>query len=364
MTADNFFAVRISASIIITPDDITLGTTVNSPYIPHTTMKTLKILLLLLIFAIPADAQQVNLLAMGDWGSNDSGQKEVAADISTYITKANHNFDAMLLAGDNFYVPLDDGIRDAKWNKMFESLYDPADFKFPFYVALGNHDYLADRFMLEFAYTQANPQSRWKMPARWYRVDLPKENPIVTVLVLDSNQPWLGDLGWAAELKWLKEQSEKPRTTKWLISVCHHPFVSNGDHGDNGVLQKAWGPLFDKAHEDFYICGHDHDVQHLEIPTFKQSFLLVGGGGAHTRPIRLDNRGPFSKQTHGFAHMTFTNTEATVRLVGPNGEILHAFTRSPEGKVNITVKGESDPATPRKVGDISRGGNDKDKTKD
>src|SRR6185437_9132833 len=218
-------------------------------------MKMYVTLSLLLLIPAAARAQQVNLLAMGDWGSNDKGQAAVAADMGKYIQSQTAPFDGMLLAGDNFYVPLEDGIRDAKWNKMFENLYDPAIFKFPFYVALGNHDYLADRFMIEFAYAQANPQSRWKMPARWYRLDLPRENPIVTVLVLDSNQPWLGELGWNAELKWLQAETAKPRTTKWLISVCHHPFVSNGDHGDNGVLQKAWGPLFDKAHEDFYICG-------------------------------------------------------------------------------------------------------------
>jgi hypothetical protein len=319
-------------------------------------MKIRLAIVFLLFCPITARAQQVNLLAMGDWGSNDAGQREVAGDISRYIQSANRNFDAMLLAGDNFYVTLDDGIRDAKWKVMFEDLYDPRVFKFPFYVALGNHDYLADRFMTEFAYAQANPQSRWKMPARWYRVDIPKDNPLVSVLVLDSNQPLLGEKAWGDELKWMQTELAKPRQAKWLISVCHHPLFSNGDHGDNGVLQKTWGPLFDKAKLDFYICGHDHDIQHLEIAPYKESFLLVGGGGAHTRAMRVDKRGPFSKQTHGFAHLNFTDTQATVRLVGPSAEILHAFTRSPDGAIDITVPGKSDAATPRKVADITRGG--------
>src|SRR4051812_33785155 len=115
-------------------------------------MKKYFSLLLVLLVTLSAGAQQVNLLAMGDWGSNDAGQKEVAGDLARYIQSANRDFDAMLLAGDNFYVTLEGGIRDAKWRTMFEDLYDANVFKFPFYVALGNHDYLADRFMTEFAY--------------------------------------------------------------------------------------------------------------------------------------------------------------------------------------------------------------------
>ena len=82
----------------------------------------------------------------------------------------------------------------------------------------------------------------------------------------------------------------------------------------------------------------------------------MSAAGCYTRPERLDNRGPFSKSTHGFAHLNFTDTLATVKLIGENGEVLHAFTRTPDGKIAITVAGQSDTAIPRKVGDVSRGG--------
>src|SRR5262249_38238031 len=160
------------------------------------------------------------------------------------------------------------------------------------------------------------PQSRWKMLGRWYRVDLPRDNPLVTVFVLDSDKDFNGDTVWKAQLKWLETELAKPRQAKWLVSVCRQPLFINGEARGNRVPQRAWGPLFAKAKLDFYICGHDQDIQHLEIPPFKQSFLLVGGGGAHTRAMRVDKRGPFSKQTHGFAHLNFTDQQATVRLVG------------------------------------------------
>src|SRR5687768_11460960 len=89
--------------------------------------------------------QEVNLMAMGDWGAGGSRQREVAGAMSRYITAANRKFDAMVLAGDNFYVTLDGGIHDPKWKTMFEEMYDQRIFDFPFYVALGNHDYQLDR---------------------------------------------------------------------------------------------------------------------------------------------------------------------------------------------------------------------------
>jgi tartrate-resistant acid phosphatase type 5 len=326
--------------------------------ITHNNMvKRLTLIVFTLILAAPAIAQEVNLLAMGDWGANGPRQREVAAGMTRYIQSAGKKFDAMVLAGDNFYVALEGGIHDPKWKTMFEDLYDAKTFDFPWYVALGNHDYQLDRFMTEFAYAQANPQSRWKMPARWYRVDLPSpEDPIVTVLMLDSNLTIMGEYGMAAEMKWLQTELAKPREAKWLIAVAHHPFVSNGDHGDTGPLARIWGPLFEQAKVDFYIAGHEHDLQHLQVEQFKATLLMVGGGGAGIRPMRNASRGPFSKSTYGFGHLTFTENEATARLLGPDAQVLHAFKRDLAGNINITQQGKSDPATPRTVRDVTRGG--------
>src|SRR5439155_15709122 len=241
-----------------------------------------------LTFSADARASEVNLLAMGDWGSNGPDQRAVAATMKSYLQHTGRKFDAMLLAGDNFYVPLEN-IFDPKWRSMFEDLYDPSVFDFPFYPVMGNHDYRNTNFLIELAYSKSNPRSRWKFPARWYRVDLPARppdaaaaddaEPLVTVIMLDSDMPVVGDVEWKRELDWLKKELAKPRAAKWLVCVAHHPLFSNGDHGDNGILQRTWGPLFEKAGVDFYICGHDHDVQHLELVPRYPSFLMVGGGG-------------------------------------------------------------------------------------
>jgi 3',5'-cyclic AMP phosphodiesterase CpdA len=65
----------------------------------------------------------------------------------------------------------------------------------------------------------------------------------VSVLMLDSNRDSLGkDEGWRKETTWLQEELSKPQAEKtWRIAVAHHPLFSNGQHGDNGVLQTTWG---------------------------------------------------------------------------------------------------------------------------
>ncbi len=303
-------------------------------------------LLCLVAPAAAAEKNEVNLLAMGDWGNNGANQKIIAAALKKHVQTSGKTYSGMLLAGDNFYVPLT-GVNDPKWRSMFEDLYDPKILNFPFYVSLGNHDYQENKHLIELAYSKENPQSRWKLPGLWHRVDLPEKDPLVTVFMLNSNRPLMGEVMWNEQMDWLAAELAKPRKAKWVMAVAHHPFYSNGDHGDNGVLRNAWGALFEKANLDFYICGHDHDLQHIEMKEWKPTFLLVGGGGATTRPMRNDQRGPFSKAMYGFASLEMTEKLASVRFISKDGETLHAFTRTPAGKVEVLETTKSDAAVPR-----------------
>lgn len=162
---------------------------------------------------------EVNLLAMGDWGSNASPQKKVATALSQYVEKSGKHFDGMLLAGDNFYTNLT-STTQPMWQTMFEQMYDPAVLNFPFYVSLGNHDYQNGKNWIELAYAKENPNSRWKMPSNYYRLDLPRDHPLVTILMLDSNRQIMGDADWNAESEWLKSELDKLCTTKWLLACA------------------------------------------------------------------------------------------------------------------------------------------------
>ena len=290
---------------------------------------------------------EVNIIVMGDWGNDKNTQKTTAANLAKYVEKTGRPFNATLLAGDNFYVKLS-GIQDYQWQSLFEDMYDPQKLAMPFYVELGNHDYEQTKAQIEREYAQKHPDSRWKYPAKWYRIDFPAKpaKPLFTVLRLDSNKPKLSKEEWAEQIRWMDAELSKPDVGEWTAACAHHPIFSNGSHGDNGVLMLEWGKIFKQHNLDFYLCGPDHDLQHLQIKDWPMTFILAGGGGGGTTDMRRDIRGPFSRKLYGFAHLQFFPQRCDVRFVnGASGEIVHHFIRSAAGQVEILNTTGRDKAT-------------------
>jgi hypothetical protein len=46
-------------------------------------------------------------------------------------------------------------------------------------------------------------------------------------------------------------------------------------------------------------------------------------------------RGPYAQKVYGFSHISVTAQLMTLRHVDQNGNIVHAFPRTPEGKIAI-----------------------------
>lgn len=287
---------------------------------------------------VSAEDRQVNLLALGDWGDDNWAQAEVADGMAQYTQRRIASLDGVLLLGDNFYSPLQ-GIDDPRWDRLFEQMYDPQSLDAPFYAAMGNHDYYEANGSYLLEYSSAHANSRWNMPARWYRLELPAEAPLVTVLVLDSNYESLSTEEWADQGDWLAAELQKPRQTPWLIVAAHHPLYSDGKHGDDSFLGAAWGELLKRHGVDFYLCGHDHNLQHLRLPDRDTDFVISGGGGRGTRDLQPNIRGPFAAEIHGFAHLRLSAQAADVRLVDKHGRIIHAFSRQASDDAEARLSG-------------------------
>jgi hypothetical protein len=303
---------------------------------------------------------EVNLILFGDFGNGKPAQKTTAKAMAEYVAGTGTQFNAALTVGDNFYVKMRDA-NDWYFQGLFEDMYDAARLNFPFFVTMGNHDYekavpesgkvKAD---LEREYSANNPTSRWKAPqAKWYRVDFPQGSakPLVTALMIESSKPRLTPDEWAEQKRWIAEQLTST-PARWKIACAHHPLFSNGSHGDNGVLQQEWGPLFKAAGLDMYIGGHDHDLQHLEIPGYPYSFVQAGGGGQGITDMRRDLRGPFSRKVYGFVHLRADGDRADVRYVAaPDARnhdvrVIHHFARAKEtGDVAVVSTTGIDRAT-------------------
>ena len=288
-------------------------------------------------------SKSINVLAMGDWGEDTAAQRQVAAAMAKFVLPDDDlgSFKAVILCGDNFYFRLT-GVDDPRWKTLFEQMYDPKTLNIPFYACLGNHDYDGNNFQSELGYAQRHPDSRFKMPAPWYRVDLPAVKPMLTLLMLDSNKDAMTEVQWSQQIQWLKKQLSGPRAD-WTICCAHHPMFSNGFFFFNGILQRDWGALFEKYHVDFYLAGHEHNLQHLEIPSWKESFVIAGGGGAHPHPLFRADRG-FSREQFGFVDFELTPDKAIVRFIGTDGTPIHEFERAKAGAVKVLMTiGNSTP---------------------
>jgi 3',5'-cyclic AMP phosphodiesterase CpdA len=180
------------------------------------------------------------------------------------------------------------------------------------------------------------------MPAKWYAVDLPADNPFVSLIVLDSNIGRLSEAEREAQDAWLEAALAQRHDRPWLLVAAHHPLFSNGHGGDSSPLANRWGPVFKRYGVDFYVCGHDHGLQHLQLEDWPITFLVSGAGGAKLQHMRRDDRGPFSRSAHGFLHAQFTADEAVCRFVDVSGDVAHQFIRRSTGEVRVTRSGGRD----------------------
>jgi hypothetical protein len=294
-----------------------------------------------------------HFMMLGDFGSMEKPMEAVASGMARYVSKRPLRPDGLWLLGDNFYQEVKGGVKSPRWRSGFENLFPEKVFPGPCWAMLGNHDYhdTTDGEQIQLDYAK-QPGTRWKMPSKYYRVDWPAAKPVVTFLVLDTNwrsineklhgspvgqrKPWwLSAEEEAAQHEWLKAELAKPRTAPWLICLGHHPFYSNGSHGDTKTLIETWGPLFQQHGVHLYCGGHDHDLQHLELEGLKTSFVVSGAGGARVRDLKNARKVPFNQAVYGFSHLQVNASRLLLRHIDANGQQLHAFSKTPDGKVTV-----------------------------
>jgi len=267
---------------------------------------------------------EVRFVAMGDAGEGNEGQFAVAAAIGTVCEERGCDF--ALYLGDNFYDVGVDSNMDEQFQTKFELPYAALDF--PFYVTLGNHDYgsLGNEWPKSQYYIEYSDQSdKWTLPDEYYSFQ--EEN--VHFVSLDTNQ-----LFWGQDIdaqRQFLQQDLAGLTDTWIIMFGHHPYLSNGPHGNAGNYEGLFGliggedvlefmeqDVCGKAH--VYICGHDHSKQWLE-PQCGTEFI-VSGGGAKLTDFEHRNDNPTlweDDQTEGFLWVEIIDNSFTGVFYDRNG---------------------------------------------
>lgn len=257
----------------------------------------------------------IRFIALGDAGTGGSEQYAVADAIATVC--AAHGCDFALYLGDNIYDDGVSGADDAQWAEKFEQPY--AALEFPFYAALGNHDYGAGGggFEIDRANAQVEYASRsdkFVMPATFYS----HVQGDATFIALDTTA-----LDWGRsdeQQAWLPGVIADA-DTQWKIAYGHHPYISNGDHGN---ANDNFGPFFEDnlcGQVDVYFCGHDHHLEWLE-PTCGTEFI-ISGAGAKLRGVGGSNPDFYAASQLGFMWVEIDGNTFTGVYYDDNGDELY-----------------------------------------
>jgi tartrate-resistant acid phosphatase type 5 len=282
----------------------------------------------------------LHFLAIGDFGSGNGHQVAVASQMATFAQKLNAPMSAVLALGDNFYGKLE----PERFGRHFEEMYSKEHLNCPFYAVLGNHDYGpsydskqgAAKAQIQLDYTKDNPSSRWKMPAKWYALELPDaQNPLVKIVFLDGNmyEGMLTPQEKLAQQRFLEAELKKETRAPWRWMISHYPIFSECvKRGDSSRLIKSLGEHLKSYPISLYLAGHDHNLQHLEVEGYNSSFIISGAGGASLYDVKPATRG-YAQKILGFTHIHLTPDNIDVQFISSEGDRLHAFRRTHAGKV-------------------------------
>jgi len=189
--------------------------------------------------ALPLNSGSVRFAAIGDMGTGEPAQYEVAQRMLQFHQVFPFTFVIML--GDNIYG----GKSPDQLQKKFEIPYKPLlDAGVQFYGALGNHDDPNERF---YKFMNMNGE-------RYY--SFKKGN--VHFFALDSTYLDPKQLAWL-------EKELAAAGAGWKICYFHHPLYSSGAfHGSSTELRTVLEPLFVKYGVQVVFAGHEHVYERIK----------------------------------------------------------------------------------------------------
>ena len=270
---------------------------------------------------------KLRFVAIGDAGKGNTGQYKVAKAVKKKCVKDGCDF--VLYLGDNIYQSGVSSVSDQQFQEKFELPYKDLDM--PFFVVLGNHDYGmkgagfdVKRSIHQIKYS--NISSKWYMPRHYYKFNVQN----AAFFALDTNAQ-LFELASEQEVdvkRWIDASS-----SIWKIAFGHHPYKSNGVHGNAGRYSgltdvkyisgsgvKEFSESVWCGKVDLYLSGHDHSKQWLGV-TCAGTQLAISGAGATVTKLQGNNPSLYESDTLGFLYISIEGNKLTAEMIDLDGEI-------------------------------------------
>jgi predicted MPP superfamily phosphohydrolase len=203
---------------------------------------------------LPLQKNSVRFAVIGDSGTGDQEQYQVAKEMEAYRQAVA--FDFVIMLGDNIY-----GGHDPKdFAQKFEIPYKPLlDAGVKFYASLGNHD-------------DPNVERLYKpfnMNGERYHT-FKKDD--VQFFALDSTYMDAKQLTWV-------EQNLRSSGARWKICYFHHPLYNDGKmHGPDLDLRNQLTPLLKIYGVNAVFSGHEHAYERIK-PEEGIYYFIQGSSG-------------------------------------------------------------------------------------
>lgn len=210
---------------------------------------------------LPLKSGSTRFAVIGDMGTGDKPQYEVAAVMEEYRRKTG--FDFVLTLGDNIYG----GSSPADVKKKFEDPYKPLlDAGVKFYASLGNHDNPNERFYKPFNMGEKRYYNFRKGNAEFF--------------ALDSNYMTPEQTAWL-------DKALHDSDARWKICYFHHPLYSDARfHGPDTDLRARLEPIFLAGGVRVVLSGHEHVYERVQPHNGIYYFVLGNSGELRDHDLR------------------------------------------------------------------------------
>ncbi len=249
---------------------------------------------------LPLLPKSVRFAVIGDSGTGDREQYDIARELEAYREKVN--FDFVIMLGDNIYGSHNPGDFARKFEQPYKPLLDAG---VKFYASLGNHDDPD----VERRYKPFNMNGE-----RYYKFS---KGDDVDFFVLDSNymDP--------TQLKWIGDQLQASKA-KWKIAYFHHPLYNFGKHhGPDLDLRAQVAPLFQKFGVNVVFSGHEHVYEHIKPIDNIYYFVMGSSGKLMTHDIRASDQMVKSFDTdQGFMLVEIAGDQLYFQTIARNGQTI------------------------------------------
>jgi predicted MPP superfamily phosphohydrolase len=249
---------------------------------------------------LPLKKDSVRFAVIGDMGTGEKAQYEVALQMERFREKTGFDFVTML--GDNIYG----GQSPADLKKKFEDPYKPLlDAGVKFYASLGNHDNPNERFYKPFNMGEKRYYHFRKGNAEFFALDSNYMDP--------------------EQLEWLTN-ALRDSTAPWKICYFHHPLYSDGKfHGPDTDLRARIEPILQMYGVKVVLSGHEHLYERIKPQKGIYYFVLGNSGELRRNGLKPSSDTASSFDTdRDFMMMEIAGDQLYFQTVSRTGETVDA----------------------------------------